>query len=191
MLDLNNLLIDENVNTLDEDVVFEQVLTEWNVDPKKKKKLVRDIINKLDSEINKNPDIKYAVRIFKDKKSLHSGNNQKTVFEKKNVEENKRTKFAIGIYDFRKIDKEKNAYKQLNEIINKINFNGVKIYLSMDYQTEWVGYTPMAAIIAVITNLIKAGVKKNKVGIISIKIDKKSISEATDFSDSVLKDLFG
>ena len=61
----------------------------------------------------------------------------------------------------------------------------------MDYQTEWVGYTPMAAIIAVITNLIKAGLKKNKVGIISIKIDKKSISEATDFSDSVLKDLFG
>ena len=58
MLDLNNLLIDENANTLDEDVVFEQVLTEWNVDPKKKKKLVRDIINKLDSEINKNPDIK-------------------------------------------------------------------------------------------------------------------------------------
>ena len=39
MLDLNNLLIDENANTLDEDVVFEQVLTEWNVDLKKKRNL--------------------------------------------------------------------------------------------------------------------------------------------------------
>lgn len=37
MLNMDNLLIDENANMLDEDVVFEQVLTEWNVDQKKEK----------------------------------------------------------------------------------------------------------------------------------------------------------
>lgn len=38
MLNMDNLLIDENANMLDEDVVFEQVLTEWNVDQKKRKR---------------------------------------------------------------------------------------------------------------------------------------------------------
>ena len=40
-------------------------------------------------------------------------------------------------------------------------------------------------------NLVCSIYRMDDQGIISIKIDKKSISEATDFSDRVLKDLFG
>lgn len=161
---------------------------------KKKKKLIQDVISKLESALNSNKKVKKDVTLFKKKSSLYSGSNARSIFDKKDIDENKRRKLAIGVYDFRDIYKEVYAYRQLNDIIDSVNskLKGVKIYCTGEIdQQEMMWWGVLAGAVGVTCKLIMSGMEKNKVGVICIKIDKDVISEGTDFSDNVINDLFG
>ena len=194
MMNLDDLFIDESSIYGDDgfDSYLEQVLTEWTVDSKKKKKLIQDVISKLESALNSNKKVKKDVTLFKKKSSLYS--NARSIFDKKDIDENKRRKLAIGVYDFRDIYKEVYAYRQLNDIIDSVNskLKGVKIYCTGEIdQQEMMWWGVLAGAVGVTCKLIMSGMEKNKVGVICIKIDKDVISEGTDFSDNVINDLFG
>lgn len=196
MMNLDDLFIDESSIYGDDgfDSYLEQVLTEWTVDSKKKKKLIQDVISKLESALNSNKKVKKDVTLFKKKSSLYSGSNARSIFDKKDIDENKRRKLAIGVYDFRDIYKEVYAYRQLNDIIDSVNskLKGVKIYCTGEIdQQEMMWWGVLAGAVGVTCKLIMSGMEKNKVGVICIKIDKDVISEGTDFSDNVINDLFG
>lgn len=195
MFDIDEFLYD---NSTDLDFIYEQMLCEWNVDPKKKRQLFLKTLKLLKEEVNKNKFIKDYVHIFSEE-TITTYN--KTLYNAKNQYYENKFKWAItGYYDFKKanIPREIHPYKELKKCVNAVNekLEDSKITLNMDIRNDWVGFgTPGAMIIAGLLNLGGAATRKSREGLIQVKVKSKdSISEscnrALDISDDIMDDLF-
>lgn len=89
-------------------------------------------------------------------------------------------------------------YPELKEIISTVNsqLKGIKFILTIRDDGMYIIGTPLASMISLIINLIRAGVTKNKVGLIAMTIDKSAVSEssfydnAIDSVNEIMNDLF-
>lgn len=190
---INNMIIDESYLTEDQ-----EVLTEWSVDAKKKKKLIVTALNKLKSECKKSKNSFIKQKVFiGDDETIDKVN--KNPFFKGGYKENKLLQITIGAYRFEKRPANvEDPYPELKEIISAVNsqLKGIKFILTIRDDGMYIIGTPLASMISLIINLIRAGVTKNKVGLIAMTIDKSAVSEssfydnAIDSVNEIMNDLF-
>lgn len=194
MIDINEVLYGNN----SDDLLYEQILYEWKVDPKKKRQLFLKAIKMLQAEVNKNTIIKDYVHIFSEQ-SITTYN--KTLYNSnKKYYENKLKWAVTGYYDFKKanIPREIHPYKELKKCVDIVNekLENAKITLNMDIRNDYMGFGGAGAIlVASLLNVASAAINKSREGLIQVKVTSKSaISEsyniALDISDDIMNDLF-
>lgn len=195
MKDINDLIIDENSITNSPEEDFE-ILSEWTVDPKKKEKLVSDAVSKLQKAISSDSDISEFIKIYTAKQITTANKNIYT--RKKKYNETKKRKLLVGYYNFGRVQKHGELYTKLKSIVADVNsqLTDIEFQLKMWVMNEWYGTDAVSACSAALINVITAASRKNKLGIIGIKIKSKDsireefCNEALDFTDDIMNDLF-
>lgn len=191
MDNINDLIIDEE-SLYDSDYDY---LTEWAVDPKKKKQVVENALKELQHGLSSNKLIASRIKIFT---FAQLTQNYKNIFnKKKKYHETKRRSMNIGYYNFTKTD-DKSLYSSLQEIINNVNskLDNVEFTLKVKSAQEWVGYDAYGAAEAALLNLIKGAINKKKAGFIHLQIKSKDsimkefCDESLEFTDNIMNDLF-
>lgn len=194
MKDINDLIIDENYyNDSKEDF---EIFTEWSVDPKKKEKLVSDAVSKLQKAISSDSDISKFIKIYTAKQITTANKNIYT--RKKKYNETKKRKLLVGYYNFGRVQKHGELYTKLKSIVADVNsqLTDIEFQLKMWVMNEWYGTDAASACSAALINVITAASRKNKLGIIGIKIKSKDsireefCNEALNFTDTIMNDLF-
>ena len=186
-------------------MLYEQYLCEWKVDPEKKKKLVDKAVTAFQKACNSsgNDAVKQGVKLYKpaliDKANL-------TWFQKirgKHYDETKMRKLLVGHYSFnvkKMVDsitsKDDSPYKTLKNIMRDLNgdFSELTFRIGTSTENEVVkeilSYIPIPGLNQVI-GIIASAALRQKAGTIWVDLEKKSIKrEGVDFASSVMNDLF-
>lgn len=162
----------------------------------KKQKLVSDAVSKLQRAISSDSELSRFIKIYTAKQITTANKNIYT--RKKKYNETKKRKLLVGYYNFGNLSKHKEFYSKLKSIVTDVNseLTDIEFQLKMWVMNEWYGTDAASACSAALINLITAASRKNKLGVIGIKIKSKDsireefCNEALDFTDNIMNDLF-
>ena len=163
---------------------------------RKKEKLVSDAVSKLQKAISSDSELSRFIKIYTAKQITTANKNIYT--RKKKYNETKKRKLLVGYYNFGSLSKHKELYSKLKSIVANVNteLTDIEFQLKMWIMNEWYGTDAASACYAALINLVSAAVRKNKLGVIGIKIKSKDsireefCNEALDFTDDIMNDLF-
>lgn len=181
-------------------MVTNESFFKWDVDPKKKSKLIDTILKKFKSECSKSKDpvINKRVTFFNDDKISQANYN---IIYKGDYKTNKLRRILVGAYDFR-APKAENTYNEFRRIIAKVNdeVNGIEIKLTISEEdmNAWIagyGYDNGMGGAVMLGNIAKGGFDITKTGCIVLAIKKDAIKESlyhngTDFVNEIMNELF-
>lgn len=181
-------------------MVTNESFFKWNVNPKKKSKLIDTILKKFKAECSKSKDpiINKRVIFFNDDKISQANYN---IAYKGDYKTNKLRRILVGTYDFR-APKAENTYNEFRAIISKVNgeVNGIEIKLTISEEdikalTDGFGYDNGMGGAVMIGNIAKGGFDITKAGCMVLSIKKDAIKESlcsngSDFVNEIMNDLF-